>query len=186
MATLDNEKAVQELKKLRKNIVDLRQEINQKLEQALRDNIKGIRSLVTNITLISGAIAAFSLTLYTSDLLKNPNLLTAALLSLLFCIWFGVFYLKSILENENKKLDSMMSTYNSTLTEAREAIDKALNKTTLETVKKALETYNSLTDKLADNIGSIIKYEEFYIRHVGDIQLGFFTLSLLLIVASFI
>ena len=79
--------------------------INQTFIQARIENIKEIRNLVILFITLSSVIIGFTIPEFSNTtLIKNSTLLIVGLFILLGVILYGFYYLKGILESENKNL----------------------------------------------------------------------------------
>lgn len=109
---------------LSKNI-ELRRLFNDRLSNFTMDNIKQIRQLVINFIVISAGIVGFSIPILgRSDLIKNPTLLLLGLTAFFIEMIYGFWYLKTILEKENKQLSEMQDKVNAYITNMNDALNQ--------------------------------------------------------------
>jgi len=171
------------LEKRKEKMSELRGLVVEKYTHALFENISQIRTTILSLSVTSGAIAAFSLNLFKNDLIKNKPFLIWSFIIFLIVVWEGYFYLKFILERENNQLAKTSDDYNNSITEVRKAIEKVSreksseNVTTLQAAEARLnETFNK----------EYKKTDNWFVKNIGNLMLIPFTVSLLLIILSFV
>lgn len=173
------------LEKKRVKITELRKLVIDKYTPAIFENIKQIRETVRNLSITSGAIAAFSLSLFGKEAVKNETLLAIAFFLLLFVVWEGYFYLKLILEAENNRLCRKLDLYNAAITEVRVKIDNLLR--SKRASKNAVESLFSAKQKLRETFEEEDeKTDNWFVKNIGNLMLIPFSLALLSIILSFI
>jgi hypothetical protein len=178
-----NTKQKEFLKKEREKIVNLRLMVIQKYGPAIFDNIKQMRETVRNLSITSGAVATLSITLVGKSVIINDILLILAILIFLLVVWLGFFYLKIVLESENKKLSLRSEKYNKKITEVRKQIDKSLKNNSAEEAKKVLGLYEELEKVFREEPD---KKDLKLSKYIGDLTLIPFTAAILLLIMAFI
>ena len=159
----------------------LRDLVVDKYTPAIFDNIKQYRTWVTQLPIIAGAIAAFSLNIANSNFIKNQSLFTASLFFFLFVIAYSVFYLKVKLENENKSLAGTYDQFISIIETQIQWKKKLLSGERVDQNKIA-ESYDK-TQKILSQMEEKGKNKKDY---SGDILLATFIIGLVLITLSMI
>src|SRR5258706_4660026 len=100
---------------------ELRSYINDTYGRAQADNIKQQRNLVTQLVTISSAIIGFTIPVFgNSGLIQNKVFLIGGLGELLIVILYGFWYLKHILQEENKGLETTFQKYTEALDTKRD------------------------------------------------------------------
>lgn len=95
---------------------ELRNYVNKSYSDAQFENIKQQRNLIAQFITISSGIVGFTLpVLGNSSLIQNKILLISGLFELLIVVLYGFWYLRHIVQEENKSLEKVFETYTNLL-----------------------------------------------------------------------
>lgn len=162
--------------------VDFRLFVVEKYTPAVFENIKEMRETIRNLSITSGAIGALTIGILDKEVVKNKLTVLPALLIFLFVVWLGFFYLKYILEKENRQLSERTDSLHKSITDIRNQIDKALSENSHEEALKFLD----ISKKLEEVVQEEKKIDNWFVRYIGDLMLVPFTIGCILLVVSFV
>lgn len=177
-----NKKQREYLATRRSKMVELRKMVIEKYTPAMFANITQIRTTIMSLSITSGAIAAFSINLFSNEQVRNKLLLLIAFLLLLLVVWEGYLYLKSILEKENNQLAKTTDDFHGAITKVRNAIDNVSRTGSPESVIALQKAEENINKVFGDKSS---KTESWFMKNIGDLMLIPFSLALLLIAFSF-
>ena len=147
------------------NTEDIR-EFRKDLFELQKENIKGIRSHLYQMLLLSGAIAAFLMPVYASEKLSQVQevLIPLSITSLLLAVVIGVLHLSQVLRDENKWLSDMqLAIYNGN----REAYERAIKRSDLSMEKSKRAGFYSLLVDLLFALGCLFIIAAFVLSQYG-------------------
>ena len=158
---------------------DLRTYVNDTYQKAQLDNIKQQRSLITQLITISSAIIGFTIpVLGSSPLVQTKWLLVCGLSVLLVLIIFGFWYLKHIIQAENKGLESMFKKYSDALDKKHSAELRFIS----DMSKENYDSWRNEMGKVLEDLSNTLPKAE--PDYAIDITFILFTFALALIVFS--
>ncbi|RJR28024.1 hypothetical protein C4561_00775 [candidate division WWE3 bacterium] len=159
----------------------LRDEVGHTYFQAQLNNLNKLRDLVVHMTTISAGIIGFTIPVFgSSTLVKTPALLIGGLLELLVLTTYGIWYLKWILETENRDLTLQHRKYNEVVDSIRDSHLKTFENPTEKSFQHQQEVGEEVMKAL---IADPVKDKRDYAL---DILFIAFTLGLLLIILSLV
>lgn len=160
----------------------LREAINSSYINAEMENIKLMRNLVIQFITISAAIIGFTIpVLGRAELVKITVLLVGGLAELLVVIIYGLWYLTSILQKENKNLTKQHNNFNSYLDRPKEARNKFLTDMTEDNRREWQDRQQEVLDEIRGSSQDQQKPD-----YALDIIFGAFFVALLLVVLSLV
>ena len=134
-------KRIEEGKKFRENLY-------RDFMPMFKDNIIQRRDWIKNLTIVSGAIASFSMLGLNSPLIKSESFFIVALVMLLFIIGYSVYLLNEELREENTKLTKRYKEYiedNDKIMQAEKR--KLQEKMSKESIEDCAKIQNKLREK---------------------------------------
>jgi len=161
----------------------LRDVINDSYVSAQIENIKGQRKLVSNFITISSGVIGFTIPIFGgsgNNLVKSSEFLIGGLTILLVVVLYGFYYLRWVLQSENKSLLEQNRHYNDYVDQKRDAFNKFFSDQT----EKSYQNYLRLCKRTISDIAKRQKGKKIVPDYALDIIYGLFAVGLISVTLS--
>lgn len=151
------------LYKHRQTSLNLREDIYDDITTKMVSILGQIRSLTKDIAVIAGAIAAFTIPVVNTDMVKTKGFAYIALLLLFVTIFYAVHHLSNVLPSELNGLSKQLKLYNELINEDLERVDRTIRTGEVDNMKvdqnSIKERFDSIKEKeTTDRSLDILKY----------------------------